>query len=83
MNKQELPKWFNGTKYKKGSLVTNPFSGKTYTLNNKELSMYDLIMGEQYLLDVRGYDKNTVEMLQKAISWFRKNNTKAYMVLLD
>ena len=40
--KQEIPEWFNGEVYKEGAEVRNPFSGETYKLNNKELSMYDL-----------------------------------------
>ena len=43
--KQELPKWFNGSLYKTGESVKNPFSGEVYELNNVELSMYDFLVG--------------------------------------
>ena len=84
-NKTQLPKWFDGTVYEKGDTVTNPFSGETYELNNLELSMYDLIMGLNYMFEALGSlssDKH-IKMHQKALDWFRKNNSKAYMVLLD
>lgn len=74
-NKMKLPKWFNGTVYDKGEIVTNPFSGESYELNAEELSMYDLIMGSQV---VEEYN-----LTRKGLDWFRKANPRAYMVLLD
>jgi len=85
-----LPKWFNGTIYDKGDTVTNPFSGDTYKLTNLELSMYDFIMGAQMVFAVnqekqpnRPLDSDIVDCFEKALSWFRRYNGKAYMVLLD
>ena len=75
-NDQPLPKWFNGVLYTSGDTVTNPFSGDSYKLTPAELSMYDFIMGCQ----MTGMAQN--EMI-KALSWFRKANPEAYMVLLD
>lgn len=75
-NDQPLPKWFNGMLYTSGDTVTNPFSGDSYELTPAELSMYDFIMGCQ----MTGMAQN--EMI-KALSWFRKANPEAYMVLLD
>lgn len=75
-NDQPLPKWFNGVLYTSGDTVTNPFSGDSYELTPAELSMYDFIMGCQ----MTGMAQN--EMI-KALSWFRKANPEAYMVLLD
>ena len=43
-NKQDLPKWFDGTTYDEGDTVANRFTGEEIKLNNIELSMYDLIM---------------------------------------
>jgi hypothetical protein len=74
-NKTQLPKWFDGTVYEKGDIVTNPFSGESFELDNLELSMYDLIMGSQV---VQKYD-----LTRKGLDWFRKTNPKAYLVLLD
>ena len=86
--KQTLPKWFNGELYKKGDEVQNPFSGATYFLNAMELSMYDFIMGTQMIIDARGgllhpATRDLQVNMAKGLSWFRKWNSKAYMVLLD
>lgn len=82
-NKQILPKWFTGELYNSGDNIKNMFSGNNYHLNSEELSMYDFIKGCEYTLDVRGFDKDIAIVMQKGLSWFRKNNNKAYMVLLD
>ncbi len=73
---QQLPKWFDGVLYTDGATVTNPFSGENYDLTPAELSMYDFIMG----CSMTGRMQN--EMI-KGLTWFRKANAKAYMVLLD
>ena len=82
--KQELPSWFNGELYGEGDTVRNRFSGEEYELNNVELSMYDFIIGSTMVLEMAGGYKHTdVQELRKGLDWFRKNNPKAYMVLLD
>ena len=81
--KQKLPKWFNGVLYTKGDSVTNPFSGDSIELNAEELSMYDFVIGAQYMLEIKGYDEKIIKDMSKAIDWFRLSNSKAYMVLLD
>ena len=83
--KQELPKWFNGMLYTEGEEVKNPFSGEVYELNNVELSMYDFLMGCALLFE-RASNRVNDQMIndyEKGIRWFRQNNPKAYMVLLD
>jgi hypothetical protein len=82
---QTIPKWFKGMIYDKGELVTNPFSGDSYELNGIELSMYDFIMGSQYVMEVapKTVTEKQINEFHKALSWFRKNNSDAYMVLLD
>tara|TARA_B110000046_G_scaffold171653_1_gene192699 strand:+ start:1410 stop:1673 length:264 start_codon:yes stop_codon:yes gene_type:complete len=82
---QKVPKWFQGVIYDKGEKVTNSFSGKCYTLNALELSIYDYIMGSNYIFEVapKTVTKKQVTEFQKALTWFRVNNTEAYMVLLD
>ena len=79
--KQEIPKWFNGEIYDKGAKVTNRFGGDSCYLNNIELSIYDFIIGSSTIMEM-GLDTD-VENLRKGLDWFRKNNPKAYMVLLD
>ena len=81
-NKIKLPKWFDGTVYETGDTVTNPFSGESYELNNLELSMYDFVMGCAMMPSNIINDK-IIENWQDGLSWFRKHNGKAYMVLLD
>ena len=88
MEKVKIPKWFNGEIYPKGDTVTNPFSGATYDLNAIELSMYDFIMGSQMMIDMRGgllhpATRSLQVDMAKGLSWFRKHNSEAYMVLLD
>ncbi len=90
MEKQitSLPKWFKGEVYNQGEIVTNPFSGESYELTAEELSMYDLIMGAQLLIEENGgiFKKEAFKYqkdLRKGLDWFRKVNPKAYMVLLD
>ncbi len=79
----KLPKWFDGTVYPKGDTITNPFSGESFDLTAEELSMYDLIMGINYVGDHRGWDDELINTHLKALEWFRTVNPKAYMVLLD
>ena len=86
MNKTKtLPKWFKGTIYEEGDTVTNPFSGEEYELTNLELSIYDFIMGSQYVFEMapKSVTDQQVNDFQKALTWFRTHNGKAYMTLLD
>ena len=79
--KQKLPKWFDGELYTEGAEVTNRFGGGAIHLSAVELSMYDFIMGATMCMEM-GMPCNVNE-LRKGLSWFRKNNASAYMVLLD
>ncbi len=88
--KQKLPKWFNGEVYPEGEVVRNPFSGQEYELTAEELSMYDLIIGLQMVIEsLYGgdmLDPDTAYLqkdMARGLSWFRQNNAEAYMVLLD
>ena len=81
LDKQRLPKWFNGELYDEGATVQNRFSGEKYELNNVELSMYDFVMGATMCMEME-LPCNVTE-LRQGLSWFRKNNAEAYMILLD
>ena len=85
MSKQKLPEWFRGEEYPEGDKVKNPFSGEEYELNNIELSMYDFIMGATMVVEMGGAPKgdSMLNDLRKGLEWFRENNKKAYMTLLD
>tara|TARA_Y100001963_G_C6469077_1_gene303637 strand:+ start:146 stop:409 length:264 start_codon:yes stop_codon:yes gene_type:complete len=81
---QKIPEWFNGTIYKDGDIVKNRFSGEEYELNNIELSIYDFVMGASLLAEMGVFNTaKHIEDLRKGLDWFRKHNSKAYMVLLD
>ena len=48
--------------------------------------MYDFIVGATLVYEMMGPwqgDPKVVKDLRKGLDWFRKNNAKAYMVLLD
>ena len=81
--KQEVPKWFNGQIYDKGAEVTNRFGGDSCYLNNVELSIYDFIIGASNMLEMGVNIPKINQDLRKGLDWFRKNNAKAYMILLD
>jgi len=89
IKEQKLPKWFDGELYEEGATVRNRFSGEEYELNAMELSMYDFVMGSVIMsemgMDAYGFapDHRIVKNLRKGLDWFRKNNAKAYMILLD
>ena len=81
--KQKLPDWFNGELYEEGDVVKNPYSGESIELNNVELSMYDFCMGATFVVEMGSRNEKLIKELQDGLYWFRKNNAKAYMVLLD
>ena len=89
--KQETPKWFEGTVYEKGGKARNPFSGETCKLNALELSIYDFIIGANLYLEHAFENKvepsnrteNITRDLYRGLDWFKVNNAKAYMILLD
>ena len=84
IKKQKLPKWFKGELYEEGAIVRNRFGGGEIELNNVELSMYDFVIGSSIVMEMSGGYKHTdVNLLRKGLDWFRKNNSEAYMVLLD
>ena len=87
MKKQntKLPAWFEGIQYDKGDTVKNIFSGEEYELNATELSMYDFIIGSQMVMEMtpKMITPKAVKDFQKGLDWFRSNNPRAYMVLLD
>lgn len=83
---QKLPKWFDGKCYSHGEMVTNPFSKDTYYLNGTELSMYDFIMGCNSIFEEDIFNPLNPKLIRdfnRARDWFRKNNSKAYMILID
>ena len=88
--KQVKPEWFEGVVYQEGTTVRNPFSGESYELNALELSIYDFVVGANMFLEqqltskeeAKKYEKILLD-LHRGLDWFRDNNAKAYMALLD
>ena len=70
---QVVPKWFKGQIYEEGDNVTNQFSGESYVLNALELSLYDYIMGSQYIFEVapKTVTQKQLSEFRKALTWFR------------
>ncbi len=83
--KQKMPAWFKGMIYGEGDKVTNNFTGYSYDLNALELSIYDFIIGSQVVIEMAPKSVTTRQIndFKKALAWFQKNNSEAYMVLLD
>ena len=87
---QKVPKWFEGEIYDKGDVVMNRWSGAECELNALELSIYDMIMGAQTVIDMK-YNGDMLDPktayyqreMRKGLDWFRANNAEAYMILLD
>tara|TARA_Y100000361_G_C11060292_1_gene290094 strand:+ start:184 stop:465 length:282 start_codon:yes stop_codon:yes gene_type:complete len=90
IKEQKVPKWFEGDIYDEGEVVMNRWSGAEYELNALELSIYDMIMGAQTIINTkyRGdmFDPRTIPFqkeMRKGLDWFRSNNVEAYYILLD
>ena len=69
---------------------SKPFFRRHIQANNLELSMYDFIQGAQLMFAIHQekqpntpLDRDIVDCFEKALSWFRRYNGKAYMALLD
>ena len=64
--------------------MANPFTGEKYELTAEEVSMYDFIKGAEMCIGAGMVVNDKIhDDFHKAISWFRRANPKAYMVLLD
>ena len=63
--------------------TTNPFSGESIMLTQQELDTYNGIMIAQAQADEKDGDDPLWQVVRDGLDWFRKNNAKAYMTLLD
>ena len=45
--------------------------------------MYDLVMGACIVSEMGVNNKDVIDTLSRGLDWFKVNNPKAYMVLLD
>ena len=71
--------------YAQGEQCVNPFTEQSYNLTGIELSIYDFILGSQYVMEVapKTVTSKQINEFHKALRWFQQNNIDAYMVLLD
>ena len=74
-----IPKPFNecffGKEPTKEITLANRFSGETATVPAFAVAIYDTIIGAE---QTQNYD-----LMQKGLSWFSRNFTNQYMILLD
>tara|TARA_R100000008_G_scaffold86720_2_gene81110 strand:- start:57 stop:296 length:240 start_codon:yes stop_codon:yes gene_type:complete len=66
----------------------NRFNGESVMLTKEEAKKHDAILSNEYMATVEdltlGYGGSKLwDQVRKDLNWFRKNNAKAYMVLLD
>ena len=50
---------------------------------DEELSMYDFIIGATLVIEMDIHNDKVTNDLQKGLDWFKENNIKAYMALID
>jgi len=97
-SKSSLPSWFLKTCviYDKGGYVFNPLYRGSYSnpvwLNPIELSVYHYIKGEEMFISLSEQFKTPYQMnkfdesirrFHQCLYWFRKNDNKKYLTLLD
>ncbi len=79
MNKKipyQMKKPFSCMVYDKEPVeVTNPYSKESIILTPEEIAVYDTIKGAEMF--------SRYETVRIGIDWFKKNNVKAYSILLD
>tara|TARA_R110001592_G_scaffold150456_1_gene376449 strand:- start:2059 stop:2352 length:294 start_codon:yes stop_codon:yes gene_type:complete len=97
MKKLKIPNWFKGTVGDENEVVKNPFTKESIELNPLEVAIYDFTMGSNMMAeqldikfnktlnpnDLNPNAQGLWQNVRNGIGWFRKNNAKAYMVLLD
>ena len=67
---------------------SNRFSGESIQLTKEEAEKHDKIFYHEVLATLEDKTLGTGaskhwDIMRKHLNWFRKNNAKAYMVLLD
>ena len=66
----------------------NRFTGESIELTKEEAEKYDAIIHNEYCATMEDKDRDDVgissfwDFVRRDLDWFRKNNAKAYMVLL-
>ena len=76
------------TKINTHNIRSNRFTGESIQLTDEEAKKHDEIFTYEMLATaddkLHGYGASSHwNIVRKNLNWFRKNNAKAYMVLLD
>ena len=67
----------------------NRFTGESIMLTKEEANKHDAIFINELAATIEDKERDDVgisknwELVRRDLDWFRKHNTKAYMVLLD
>ena len=88
MEKQELTMLdlsyiFKDMETQKKIKTTNPYSGQSIDLTVEEFTRYQIVKQAEKQGDADNGDDPFWDVVRGGLDWFRKNNAKAYMVLLD
>ena len=88
LDKDHSPIYY-GTMETQTEIRKNRFSGESIQLTKEEANKYDAIINNEWAAtqeDNLRQDVGISELwnaVRRDLDWFRKNNAKAYMVLLD
>ncbi len=66
--------------------IQNPFSGESIELSPDAVAVYEVTMGANMLAEGVSDPKKKehfYKTVRKGLTWFRKHEPKAYLVLLD
>ena len=63
--------------------TTNPYSGQSIDLTVEEFTRYQIVKQAEQQSYPNNGDDPFWDVVRGGLDWFRKNNAKAYMVLLD
>ena len=63
--------------------TTNLYSGQSIDLTVEEFTRYQIVKQAEQQADPNNGDDPFWDVVRGGLDWFRKNNAKAYMVLLD
>ena len=63
--------------------TTNPYSGQSIDITVEEFTRYQIVKQAEQQADPNNGDDPFWDVVRGGLDWFRKNNAKAYMVLLD
>lgn len=76
-------KWLDDLEIKNvGEIVENPYTRQSCFLNEEAVAVYDAIKGAELLLSI-SYNKQSEQIFNEGLTYFRENWPTEYMILLD